>query len=168
MALARPGREWGLLVALRELRALRKGFRLDVVLADVAETRLPSRDSNQEETWLEHEAARSRSLAPPSTLTAMVFSTPSDVARTVASPSAPEGLRIVEADPDESVTTSVASKRPRSVANRTATPDPTEAPEASLSSAVISVLPVGAMTRGSALSTIRRPEPICTFASPDP
>ena len=63
LALARPGREWGLLVALRELRALRKGFRLDVVLADMAETRLPSRDANQEETWLEHEAARNRGLA---------------------------------------------------------------------------------------------------------
>jgi hypothetical protein len=63
LALARPGREWGLLVAQRELRALRKSFRLDVVLADLGEARLPSRAVSQEDAWLEHEAARSRGLA---------------------------------------------------------------------------------------------------------
>jgi hypothetical protein len=63
LALARPGREWGLLIAQRELRALRKGFRLNVVLADQGEGRLPSRGPNQEDAWLDHEATRSRCLA---------------------------------------------------------------------------------------------------------
>lgn len=63
LALARTGREWGLLIAQRELRALRKGFRLEVVLADLGEATLPSRAVSQEEAWLEHEATRSRGLA---------------------------------------------------------------------------------------------------------
>ena len=63
LALARPGREWGLLIAQRELRALRKGFRLDVVLADLGEARVPCHEASQEDAWLEHEAAQNRGLA---------------------------------------------------------------------------------------------------------
>jgi hypothetical protein len=63
LELARPGREWGLLIAQRELRTLRKGFRLDVVLADPGEAGLPSRDASQEDAWLEREAALNRALA---------------------------------------------------------------------------------------------------------
>lgn len=63
LALERPGREWGLLMAERELRVLRKGFRLNVVLAEPAEAGLPSRDASPEDAWLEHEAMRCRGLA---------------------------------------------------------------------------------------------------------
>jgi hypothetical protein len=63
LALERPGREWGLLVAERELRALRKGFRLNVVLAEPGEAGLPSRDASQEDAWLEREGAHTRGLA---------------------------------------------------------------------------------------------------------
>lgn len=63
LEMARPGREWGLLVVQRELRALRRGFRLDVVVADLGEARLLTHNPSHEEAWLEHEAAQCRGLA---------------------------------------------------------------------------------------------------------
>lgn len=63
LALARPGKEWGLLIAQRALRALRRGFRLNVSPADFSEAQWGSRSPNQEELWLEGEAERNRRAA---------------------------------------------------------------------------------------------------------
>jgi len=63
LGLARPGREWGLLIAARELKALRQSFRLKVVVTDLGEAALPARTLGQEEAWLELEAAQGRARA---------------------------------------------------------------------------------------------------------
>jgi len=63
LALARPGKEWGLLLAQQALRALRRGFRLKVSPADFSEAQWGSRDPNQEEQWLQCEAERNRRSA---------------------------------------------------------------------------------------------------------
>ena len=63
LALARPGKEWGLLVAQRALRTLRRSFRLKVSPADFSEAHFDSRGPNQEEQWLEDEAERNRRSA---------------------------------------------------------------------------------------------------------
>lgn len=63
LALACPGKEWGLLVAQRALRSLRRGFRLNVSPADFSEAQWDSRGPNQEEQWLEGEAERNRRAA---------------------------------------------------------------------------------------------------------
>jgi hypothetical protein len=63
LALARPGKEWGLLVVQQALRALRRGFRLNVSPADFSEGQWGSQAPNQEEGWLEGEAERNRRSA---------------------------------------------------------------------------------------------------------
>jgi hypothetical protein len=63
LELARPGKEWGLLVMRKELGVLRKSFKLRIVAADsscaVSHLHVP----NQEERWLDDEAERSRAQA---------------------------------------------------------------------------------------------------------
>jgi hypothetical protein len=54
--LARPGKEWGLLIARRELAALRKAFRIRVVAGDPADTGAYPHAPTQEERWLADEA----------------------------------------------------------------------------------------------------------------
>ena len=64
LELSRPGKEWGLLLARLELRALRKGFRIRVVSAELGEGVSPaSHAQNQEERWLDDEAEQARALA---------------------------------------------------------------------------------------------------------
>ena len=59
----RAGREWGLEVVVRELRSLRRRFRLGATSVDFWATPLPERSPNQEERWLELEAETCRALA---------------------------------------------------------------------------------------------------------
>ena len=63
LALARPGKEWGLLIAQRELRALRKSFRLGATPADFSEAPSFFHELNQEELLLAGEAERELGLA---------------------------------------------------------------------------------------------------------
>ena len=63
LALARPGREWGLLIVQRELRALRRAFKLAAVPVDFNAAALPQAELDQEEQLLAGESARLYSLA---------------------------------------------------------------------------------------------------------
>jgi hypothetical protein len=63
LQLARPGKEWGLLIAQRALRALRGGFRLKVSPADFSGAQWEIRGPSQEEQWLEGEADLNRRSA---------------------------------------------------------------------------------------------------------
>jgi hypothetical protein len=63
LALARPGREWGLLIVQRELRALRRAFKLPAIPVDFSETPVPLRELGQEERLLECESQRLFSVA---------------------------------------------------------------------------------------------------------
>ncbi|MES1188750.1 MAG: hypothetical protein ABUL60_33355 [Myxococcales bacterium] len=58
LALARPGREWGLLIVQRELRALRRCFKLPAVPVDFSETLAVTPELDQEERLLVSEAER--------------------------------------------------------------------------------------------------------------
>jgi hypothetical protein len=58
-----PEKEWGLLIVERELRVLRKSFRLGAISADFDEAPVSIKESSQEEQWLELEANRRRALA---------------------------------------------------------------------------------------------------------
>jgi hypothetical protein len=64
LTLARPGKEWGLLITQQALRALRRGFRLKVSPADFSAAQWSSLGPNQEELCLEGEAERHRRSAP--------------------------------------------------------------------------------------------------------
>ncbi len=61
--LRRPGREWGLLIARIELRALRKTFRLATVPVDFAAAVCEGRAPSQEESFFELETEHGRRLA---------------------------------------------------------------------------------------------------------
>lgn len=50
-----PGKEWGLLVMMAELRALRQRFRLEAESVDFRTLTLAKSEPSQEERWLEHE-----------------------------------------------------------------------------------------------------------------
>jgi hypothetical protein len=63
LTLARPGKEWGLLITQQALRALRRGFRLKVSPADFSAAQWSSLGPNQEELCLEGEAERHRRSA---------------------------------------------------------------------------------------------------------
>ena len=63
LALARPGREWGLLIVQRELRALRRAFKLRVVPVDFSETPAVLPQLDQEERLLSCESERLVSAA---------------------------------------------------------------------------------------------------------
>jgi hypothetical protein len=63
LALTRPGKEWGLLIAQQALRTLRRGFRLKVTPADFSEAPWGNHGPNQEDQWLEGEAERNRHSA---------------------------------------------------------------------------------------------------------
>jgi hypothetical protein len=63
LELERVGKEWGLLVARRELGALRKSFKLGAIPSDFSEAPLVMHSPNQEEQWLEGEAERGRAVA---------------------------------------------------------------------------------------------------------
>jgi hypothetical protein len=63
LALARPGKPWGLLIAQRELRALRKSFKLRATSADFSEAPGWAHEPNQEEQLLASEAERELGLA---------------------------------------------------------------------------------------------------------
>jgi len=64
LELARPGREWGLLLARLELRALRRSFRLGAAPADFGELAGHQfQGTSQEERWLDDEAERCRAQA---------------------------------------------------------------------------------------------------------
>lgn len=58
LALARPGREWGFLIVQRELRALRRAFRLSAVPVDFSAMPTAAQHLDQEEGLLADEAAR--------------------------------------------------------------------------------------------------------------
>jgi len=58
LALARPGREWGLLIAQRELRRLRRAFKLRATPVDFRDTPVAEREPDQEEQLLAHESER--------------------------------------------------------------------------------------------------------------
>jgi len=61
--LARPGKEWGLLVARQKLAALRKSFKLGATPCGLSQVPALSQAPNQEEQLLEGEAERARALA---------------------------------------------------------------------------------------------------------
>jgi hypothetical protein len=61
--LARPGKEWGLLVARQTLASLRKSFSLAATPSGFSEPPTRTYAPNQEEQWLEGEAERARALA---------------------------------------------------------------------------------------------------------
>jgi hypothetical protein len=63
LALARPGREWGLLIVQRELRALRRVFKLPAIPVDFSETPAVMHELDQEERLLASESERLLSLA---------------------------------------------------------------------------------------------------------
>jgi len=63
LALARPGREWGLLLVQRELRALRRAFKLAATPVDFSETPIAMRELDQEEQLLLGESERLLLLA---------------------------------------------------------------------------------------------------------
>lgn len=63
LGLERPGKEWGLLIAQRRLRELRRAFRLRVEPAELSEIQLGTRGPDQEEQWLETEANLQRRSA---------------------------------------------------------------------------------------------------------
>lgn len=56
LALARPGREWGLLIVQQQLRALRRAFKLRSVPVDFSETTAALQQVDQEEQLLSDEA----------------------------------------------------------------------------------------------------------------
>lgn len=58
LALARPGREWGLLIVQRERRELRRAFKLRVVPVDFSEVPVAQREPDQEERLLGRESER--------------------------------------------------------------------------------------------------------------
>jgi len=58
LALARPGREWGLLIMQGELRALRRAFKLPAIPVDFSETPVLLRELGHEERLLEGESER--------------------------------------------------------------------------------------------------------------
>lgn len=58
LALARPGREWGLLLVQAELRALRRAFKLSATPVDFSETPIALRELDQEEQLLLGESER--------------------------------------------------------------------------------------------------------------
>jgi hypothetical protein len=58
LALTRPGREWGLLIAQRELRALRRAFKLPTLAVDFSEALVVRREPDQEEQLLASESER--------------------------------------------------------------------------------------------------------------
>lgn len=59
----RPERPWGLSLMLRELRALRRAFKLEVTTTDLRQVPLASRAATQEEQLLSSEEERERALA---------------------------------------------------------------------------------------------------------
>jgi hypothetical protein len=63
LALARPGREWGLLIVQRELRALLRAFKLPAIPVDFRQMPVVQRELDQEEQLLQSEAARLFSVA---------------------------------------------------------------------------------------------------------
>lgn len=58
LALARPGREWGLLIVQRELRALRRAFRLPAIPVDFSAVPVVLHELDQEERLLVAESER--------------------------------------------------------------------------------------------------------------
>lgn len=58
LALARPGREWGLLIVQRELRVLRRAFKLPAIPVDFSQTPVVLRELDQEERMLAGESER--------------------------------------------------------------------------------------------------------------
>jgi hypothetical protein len=58
LALARPGREWGLLIVQRELRGLRRAFKLPAVPVDFSEAPATLQVFDQEERLLAEESER--------------------------------------------------------------------------------------------------------------
>jgi hypothetical protein len=63
LALTRPGREWGLLIVQRELRVLRRAFKLPAVPVDFNQTPATLQALDQEERLLADEAERLLSVA---------------------------------------------------------------------------------------------------------
>lgn len=62
-ALARPGREWGLLLVQRELRKLRRTFKLTAIPVDFGQAPVVQPELNQEERLLADESERRLCLA---------------------------------------------------------------------------------------------------------
>jgi hypothetical protein len=63
LALVRPGKEWGLLIAQREKQKLRKTFRIRIFTSEASESLSQVLAPSQEQRWLDDEAEQGRALA---------------------------------------------------------------------------------------------------------